>query len=171
MVRLHNEDTNMILQDPNDSQHLYKMDLEYGKVVEEWKVHDDVPLHTFTASSKYAGMTDEQTLIGLSKTGLYRIDPRLAGSKLVDSEYKQYKSANDFSAAATTEAGHIAVASAKGDIRLYDRLGINAKTALPPMSAQFKRERMLAALALRSPLERTASLVRAFCSLNLSMWR
>ncbi|ORY84435.1 VID27 cytoplasmic protein-domain-containing protein [Protomyces lactucae-debilis] len=134
-VMLHNEDTNMILQDPNDSQHLFKMDLEYGKVVEEWKVHDDVPLHTFTAAFKYAGMTSEQTLVGLSKTGLYRIDPRLAGTKLVDSEYKQYKSANDFSAAATTEAGHIAVASAKGDIRLYDRLGINAKTALPPMSA------------------------------------
>ncbi|CCG82568.1 Putative uncharacterized protein [Taphrina deformans PYCC 5710] len=134
-VMLHNEDTNMIMQDPNDSQHLYKMDLEYGKIVDEWKIHDDVPLTTFTASSKFAGMTGEQTLIGLSKNGLYRVDPRLSGAKLVDSEFKQYKSNNDFSAAATTEAGYIAVASSKGDIRLFDRLGINAKTALPPMSA------------------------------------
>lgn len=134
-VMLHNEDTNMIMQDPNDPHHLYKMDLEYGKIVDEWKIHDDVPLTTFTSSSKFAGMTGEQTLIGLSKNGLYRVDPRLSGAKLVDSEFKQYKSNNDFSAAATTEAGYIAVASSKGDIRLFDRLGINAKTALPPMSA------------------------------------
>ena len=134
-VMLHNEDTNMIMQDPNDPHHLYKMDLEYGKIVDEWKVHDDVPITTFAASSKFAGMTAEQTLIGLSKNGLYRIDPRLSGTKLVDSEFKQYKSQNEFSAAATTEAGYIAVASSKGDIRLFDRLGINAKTALPPMSA------------------------------------
>lgn len=134
-VMLHNEDTNMIMQDSADPHHLYKMDLEYGKIVDEWKIHDDVPLTTFTASSKFAGMTGEQTLIGLSKNGLYRVDPRLSGTKLVDSEFKQYKSNNDFSAAATTEAGYIAVASSKGDIRLFDRLGINAKTALPPMSA------------------------------------
>ncbi|KAI7700985.1 vacuolar import and degradation protein 27, partial [Hortaea werneckii] len=63
----------------------------------------------------------------------YRIDPRLAGSKLVDSELKQYTGKNDFSAAATTEKGYIAVASNKGDIRMFDRLGINAKTALPAL--------------------------------------
>ncbi|KAK3060162.1 Vacuolar import and degradation protein 27, partial [Teratosphaeriaceae sp. CCFEE 6253] len=40
---------------------------------------------------------------------------------------------NDFSAAATTAQGYIAVASNKGDIRMFDRLGINAKTALPAL--------------------------------------
>lgn len=134
-VMLHQEDTSMVMQDATDPHHLYKMDLEYGKIVDEWKIHDDVPLTTFAASSKFAGMTGEQTLVGLSKNGLYRVDPRLSGTKLVESEFKQYKSNNDFSAAATTEAGYIAVASSKGDIRLFDRLGINAKTALPPMSA------------------------------------
>lgn len=76
-------------------------------------------------------MTGEQTLLGLSHNALYRIDPRLSGNKLVDSNLKQYTVKNDFSAAATTEKGYIAVASNKGDIRMFDRLGINAKTALP----------------------------------------
>ncbi|PQE24600.1 hypothetical protein CJF31_00011262 [Rutstroemia sp. NJR-2017a BVV2] len=40
---------------------------------------------------------------------------------------------NDFSAAATTEKGYIAVASNKGDIRMFDRLGINAKTHIPAL--------------------------------------
>lgn len=78
-------------------------------------------------------MTNEQTFLGLSKNALYRIDPRLAGDKLVESDLKQYVSKNDFSAAATTEKGYIAVASTKGDIRMFDRLGINAKTHIPAL--------------------------------------
>lgn len=82
---------------------------------------------------KFAQMTGEQTFLGLSHNALYRVDPRLSGNKLVDSELKQYASKNDFSAAATTEKGYIAVASNKGDIRMFDRLGINAKTHIPAL--------------------------------------
>ncbi|KAI9801644.1 MAG: hypothetical protein M1833_002326 [Piccolia ochrophora] len=112
-VMLHAEDANMVLQNENEPNSLYRMDLEYGK--------------------KFAQMTGEQTFLGLSKNALYRIDPRLAGNKLVDSELKQYASKNDFSAAATTDKGYIAVASNKGDIRMFDRLGINAKTHIPAL--------------------------------------
>jgi hypothetical protein len=46
-VMLHAEDQNMILQNENEPNSLYRMDLEYGKVVDEWKVHDDIPVNTF----------------------------------------------------------------------------------------------------------------------------
>ena len=46
-VMLHAEDSNMILQNPDDPNSLYRMDLEYGKVVDEWKVHDDIPVNNF----------------------------------------------------------------------------------------------------------------------------
>ncbi len=78
-------------------------------------------------------MTNEQTFLGLSHNALFRIDPRLAGNKLVESQLKQYASKNAFSAAATTAQGYIAVASNKGDVRLFDRLGINAKSHLPAL--------------------------------------
>ncbi len=132
-VMLHAEDTNMILQNEANPNSLYRLDLEYGKVVDEWKIHDDIPVNTFTPENKFAQMTGEQTFLGLSRNALYRIDPRLAGNKLVDTELKQYVSKNDFSAAATTEKGYIAVASNKGDIRMFDRLGINAKTHIPAL--------------------------------------
>lgn len=132
-VMLHAEDTNMILQDEANPNTLYRMDLERGKIVDEWKVHDDIPVNTFAPENKFAQMTGEQTFLGLSRNALYRIDPRLAGNKLVDSQLKQYVSKNDFSAAATTEKGYIAVASNKGDIRMFDRLGINAKTHIPAL--------------------------------------
>src|SRR5690242_9118242 len=82
---------------------------------------------------KFAQMSGEQTFLGLSGNALYRVDPRLNGNKLVDDQLKQYATKNAFSAAATTEKGHIAVASEKGDIRLFDRLGINAKTLIPAL--------------------------------------
>jgi len=132
-VMLHSEDTSMILQNEADPNSLYRMDLEYGKIVDEWKVHDDIPVNTFAPESKFSQMTGEQTFLGLSRNALYRIDPRLAGNKLVESELKQYVSKNDFPAAATTEKGYIAVASNKGDIRMFDRLGINAKTHIPAL--------------------------------------
>lgn len=50
-VMLHAEDTNMILQDGNNPHSLYRMDLEYGKVVDEWKIHDDISVKTFAPES------------------------------------------------------------------------------------------------------------------------
>ncbi|KAF2200796.1 VID27-domain-containing protein [Delitschia confertaspora ATCC 74209] len=132
-VMLHAEDSNMILQDAANPNSLFRMDLEYGKVVDEWKVHDDIPVNVVAPENKFAQMTNEQTFLGLSNNALYRIDPRLAGNKLVDDQLKMYATKNDFSAAATTQKGHIAVASNKGDIRLFDRLGINAKTLIPAL--------------------------------------
>ncbi|KAI1489869.1 VID27 cytoplasmic protein-domain-containing protein [Biscogniauxia mediterranea] len=132
-VMLHNEDRNMILQNEADPNKLYRMDLEYGKVVDEWNVHDDIPVVTFAPENKFAQMTHEPTFLGISRNALFRIDPRLSGAKLVDSQLKQYASKNDFSAMSTTEKGYVAVASNKGDIRLFDRLGINAKTHIPAL--------------------------------------
>ncbi|KAF2759980.1 vacuolar import and degradation protein [Pseudovirgaria hyperparasitica] len=132
-VMLHQEDQNMILQNADNPNSLYKMDLEYGKVVDEWKVHDDIPVKIFAPESKFAQMSGEQTFLGLSNNALFRVDPRLAGNKLVESEKQGYASNVDFSAAATTKQGYVAAASNKGSIRLFDRLGIRAKTEIPAL--------------------------------------
>ncbi|EFW14037.1 hypothetical protein D8B26_004065 [Coccidioides posadasii str. Silveira] len=132
-VMLHAEDSNMILQNESEPNTLYRMDLEYGKVVDEWKVHDDIPVTNFAPENKFSQMTSHQPFLGISRNALYRVDPRLSGNKLVEADLKQYVSKNDFSVAATTEKGYIAVASNKGDVRLFDRLGINAKTHIPAL--------------------------------------
>ncbi|KAL8928448.1 MAG: hypothetical protein Q9208_001681 [Pyrenodesmia sp. 3 TL-2023] len=132
-VMLHAEDTDLILQNAENPNSLYRMDLEYGKVVDEWKVHDDIQVKNFAPEKKFSQMTGEQTFLGLSHNALYRIDPRLSGNKMVDSDLKQYTSKNAFSSAATTEKGYIAVASDKGDIRMFDKLGLRAKSTLPAL--------------------------------------
>lgn len=132
-MMLHDQDAQMVLMDPSNKHAVFNMDLEYGKIVDEWKVHDDVQVNNVVPNSKFAQMTAEKTMIGHSHNGIYRIDPRLSGNKLVDSQFKQYASKNDFSVAATDESGRLAVASNKGDIRLFDKIGKNAKTALPAL--------------------------------------
>ena len=130
-VMLHDQDMTMILSDPLNPKALYRLDLTTGKVTDEYKVSENLDINNFIPDSKYAQTTQQQTFIGTSHNALFRIDPRLSGSKLVDSEYKQYVSKNDFSAATTTDSGQLAVASNKGEIRLFDAIGKNAKTALP----------------------------------------
>jgi VID27 C-terminal WD40-like domain len=130
---LHDQDTKMVLMNPGDPNSLYSMDIELGKIVEEWKVHDDISVDHITPGTKFAQMTREQTLVGASHNALFRIDPRISGNKMVESQFKQYVSKNAFSGVTTTANGRLAVASAKGDIRLFDAIGKNAKTALPPL--------------------------------------
>ncbi|KAJ3559138.1 hypothetical protein NP233_g11340 [Leucocoprinus birnbaumii] len=132
-VMLHDQDTKMILMNPADSSSLFNLDIERGKVVEEWKVHEDIPVLNIAPDNKFAQTTREQTIVGTSSNALFRVDPRISGNKLVDSQYKQYVSKNKFSGVTTTKDGKLAVASEKGDIRLFDSIGKNAKTALPPL--------------------------------------
>ncbi|CAL1700728.1 unnamed protein product [Somion occarium] len=132
-IMLHEQDSKMVLMNPQEPNSLFSLDLEVGKIVEEWKVHEDVTVDHIAPDSKFAQMTPEATLVGASHNALFRIDPRISGLKMVDSQYKQYVSKNKFSGVATTAAGKLAVASEKGDIRLFDSIGKNAKTALPPL--------------------------------------
>ncbi|KAF9216156.1 hypothetical protein BGZ59_010812 [Podila verticillata] len=130
-VLLHEQDTSMVMIDPRDLDTAYKVDLEYGKIVEEWNMPGTSGVLNLVGDSKYSHLTDNKTMIGLSKDAMFRIDPRLSGSKIVDSQMKQYAKGNNFTAAATTTNGSLAVAGAKGDIKLLNDLGKNAKTALP----------------------------------------
>ncbi|KAG5732367.1 Vacuolar import and degradation protein 27 [Termitomyces sp. T112] len=132
-VMLHDQDTKMVLMNPTEPHSLFSMDIERGKIVEEWKVHDDITVDHIAPDNKFAQTTREQTLVGVSHNSLFRIDPRVSGNKMVENEYKQYVSKNKFSGVATTASGRLAVASEKGDIRLFDSIGKNAKTALPPL--------------------------------------
>jgi len=132
-VMLHDRDSKMVLMNDSDPHSLFSLDLERGKIVEEWKVHENIQVDHIAPDNKFAQMTPEQTLVGISHNALFRVDPRISGNKMVDSQYKQYVSKNKFSGVTTTANGRLAVASEKGDIRLFDSIGKNAKTALPPL--------------------------------------
>lgn len=130
---LYMEDRALVLRDGSGSEKLYKMDLERGKVVEEWETGGKNMIQV-GPTKKFDQMTPEQTLLGVSKKGLFKLDPRLnKKDKIVQDQSKEYASNYKFSTLGTTENGYIAVGSENGDVRLYDRLGIRAKTAIPSL--------------------------------------
>ncbi|KAG0256530.1 hypothetical protein BG011_004452 [Mortierella polycephala] len=129
-VVLHEQDTAMVMMDPRNLNRAYKMDLEYGKVVEEWEMPGTSGVLNLVGSSKYAHLTSSKTMVGHSQTAMFRVDPRLSGSKIVEKEFKQYAKGNNFTCVATTDNGSVAIAGAKGDIKLLNAIGKNAKTAL-----------------------------------------
>ncbi|KAJ1805408.1 Vacuolar import and degradation protein 27, partial [Coemansia sp. RSA 2599] len=131
---LHEGDSSMVLMNQDRPNDLYRMDMEYGKVVEEWKVHEDVPTVSIAPVSKYSQLTGEKTLVGLSHNMLYRIDPRIGGrNMIVEDQMQSYATKSKFTALATTQKGGVVVGSAKGEIRMYDRLGMRSKTTLPAL--------------------------------------
>lgn len=131
-LMLYDEDSSLLLMNPNDQQTVYRMDLEVGKVVDEWKVVEDhTKVTNIVPDRKYAAMTPTKTLIGMNNNSIFRIDPRLPGVKQVETETKQYVVKNDFTCGVTTGKGELAVASKKGDIRLFNKLDKRAKTLLP----------------------------------------
>lgn len=140
-LMLHQRDQFMILQDDTPLQDkLYKADLEYGKVVEEWdvKASGDGGLTSFAPNSKFSQLTNDVTLLGTGSNSIFRIDPRLSGSKVVqDSTQKNYKTKGiGLRHISATENGLFAVGSDLGEIRLYSSLGKNAKTLLPSLGSK-----------------------------------
>lgn len=138
---LHQRDQYIVLQDDIPLQNkLYKADLEYGKVVEEWDVEGSGVggITSFAPSSKFSQLTNETTMLGTGSSSMFRIDPRISGSKIVqDDTFKSYKTKNiGLRHIATTQEGQIAIGSDLGEIRLYNKLGKNAKTVLPSIGSK-----------------------------------
>lgn len=135
-MMLHQQDSSLLLIDKQvDENRIYKMDLELGKIVEEWQIHPSDhsgSIETILPETKYAQMSATQTIVGIDSRSIFRIDPRLnSESKRVESEKKSYAVKTQFTCGATTGVGDLAVGSGKGEIRLYDQLDKRAKTLLP----------------------------------------
>lgn len=141
---LHNQDSRMLLQDPSRPTSVFCMDLDRGKVVDEWhmttsdssltnQMQSAFAIESLVPSAKYSQMTPEATVIGVGSRSIFRIDPRLPGVKRVAEESKTYQTKTAFACGATTGSGNLAVASARGELRLFsgDRLDKRAKTLLP----------------------------------------
>lgn len=129
-VMLRDTDHKMVMQDAANPNSLYEMDLTHGTIVSEWKIGDDVAVESFVPGRKFDQLTGEETFVAHSKNAMFRVDPRRP-KNIDDTQMKQYAGKMGFSAMTTTEAGGIAVASDKGDIRLFNKLGLIAKTSIP----------------------------------------
>ncbi|KAL0482282.1 vacuolar import and degradation protein 27 [Acrasis kona] len=124
---LHQQDDSLLMihpdqQDESRKGKIYRMDLEKGKVVEEYNTYQDlVPIQDLAPVDKYAPQTSNPLFGGLNQNVVFALDPRIfTQSKIVGDINKITNKSNPkFSCFATSSAGYLAVGSDRGEIRLY----------------------------------------------------
>lgn len=134
-IMLHEQDRALVIQSQDSSSILYRMDLETGKIVEEWETGREIK--DFNPISKFAQTTAETNLYGVASQSMFRIDPRINGGGVDSSAELAYKSKVGFTDIATTAAGYLVVGNNRGELRLYDELGKRARTLLPGLGEPF----------------------------------
>lgn len=133
-IMLHDQDTSIIVIDPSKTNNIYKLDLNKGKIVEEYTIgtaDENIDILETNPTSKFSQMTHEKTFLGFSKNEFFKIDPRLSSNQLVELERKKYISKTNFTDMATNINGNMAILCEDGEVKLYDRIGIKAKTRIP----------------------------------------
>lgn len=130
---LHESDNKMLLLNPNEHDRVYVMDLDREKIVDEWCAGSSANfnIRNFAPTTKYAQLTDQKVLTGVSYNGLFLMDPRVNGQNKMTHNYF-YQSTPGFTCLATNGDGHVVVGSNKGEIRMFNGVTQKrAKTKLP----------------------------------------
>jgi len=127
-VMLHQGEHKMLLLNDKRPDTVFALDLERQKVVEEWKTQDDMAVGSIAPTEKYAQMTTEQNIVAVNRNAVFRMDPR---QKAPIAQSFVYKTIPDMTSINTNGLGHIAVGSAKGEIRMFKDCTMRAKTLLP----------------------------------------
>lgn len=133
-VMLQKQDTSLLFLNKSKPNIVYILDLERSQIVDELKIKDS-PLRELCHPTKFSQLENSGIFLGLTDKSLYTIDPRDPNKIVQDYTY----STNIFlSCLSTTEQGHIAVGSDKGDIRLYKEIGKKSTTNFPGLGHPIK---------------------------------
>lgn len=70
------QDSKMLMLNPDRPDSVYCMDLERGQVVEEWSAGRDFVLRGIAPTQKYAQRSADKLVVATTPGGLYTLDPR-----------------------------------------------------------------------------------------------
>jgi len=118
-VMLHKSDDNLLLLNPLQRKKIFCMDLERGKVVEEWDTQG-LDTKAILPETKDGQSQVTNTFLGVNNAGFFVVDPR-SPRKVVRSHQMTNASNSQFDCGATTQSGDLAVGTRKGEIRLFNQ--------------------------------------------------
>eukprot|EP00124_Ichthyophonus_hoferi_P004164 Ihof_evm1s426 gene=Ihof_evmTU1s426 len=131
-LMLHKEDSKMMMMKPNENKKIFVMDLERAQIVDEWKTHELIGVSDICPREKYAQATNTDLMVGANRNRIMLMDGRLKGDKVVESQSYAYTGSKpELQCIATTDNGYLVVGSQLGDIRMFNKLEMKAKTLLP----------------------------------------
>ena len=112
---LFNNENSMLLLEPQ-KKNLHLMDLETSKVVNTFKLEDEI--NQICPLSKFGQKTGAKEFLGINNQGYYHFDTRLDPTNIIANS-RSYKTSVNFHSINTNLAGGIAIGSKDGSIRLY----------------------------------------------------
>ncbi|TPX32076.1 hypothetical protein SmJEL517_g04731 [Synchytrium microbalum] len=95
-VMLHEEVSSMLIMKPQEEHSIFRMDLERGRIAEEWQADDSISVDSILPYSNFAQLAPEKTVIGTNHKSILRVDLPLAASQR-GSETRPFVKTNDFS--------------------------------------------------------------------------
>lgn len=132
---LHQRDASLLMVDSHEPTAIFKMDLERGAVVEEWRTqtpsaHDGFyPVAHLNPASKTAQRTDSPLVLAQNETSVFTVDGRLQGPlQRVEQLTYTYGATTraQLSAIASSAEGHVVCGSLDGSVRLFHRNALAA---------------------------------------------
>ena len=134
-MMLYENENKLLFIDPKQRDQIKCFDFEKEKVVDEWEAAGVKEFCSFSGETKNAQSTPSNNIIACSEKGLYNLDPRI--NKITKNATQKVYSTNYlFSKIAANLDGNIAVGSKNGEIRMYTKMGQNAKTMLPGLGEE-----------------------------------
>ena len=122
---LYKSENNILLLDENNPFILYQYDLPKEKIVNEWKT-EKISISDVCSFKKTAQTTDEPLIYGVNSKSVFTLDERVNNkNNIVD--IKTYNTKNYANKIMSNSNGQFVTGSIKGDVRLYDKMGIKAK--------------------------------------------
>ena len=122
---LYKSENNILLLDENNPFILYQYDLPKEKIVNEWKT-EKISISDVCSFKKTAQTTDEPLIYGVNSKSVFTLDERVNNKNNIV-EIKTYNTKNYANKIMSNSNGQFVTGSIKGDIRLYDKMGIKAK--------------------------------------------
>jgi len=122
---LFKSENNMLLLDENNPYVLYQYDLPKEKIISEWKT-EKVAISDICPLKKNGQTTDEHSIYGVNPKSVFTLDERVNNkNNIVD--IKNYSQKINTNKIMSNNDGQFVTGSTKGDLRLYDKMGIRAK--------------------------------------------
>ena len=122
---LYKSEGNMLLLDENNPYIVYQYDLPKEKIVSEWKT-DNTQIYDICSKRKDGQKTDEDLIYGVNPKSVFTMDGRVNNKNNIV-EIKNYATKNNANIIMSNYDGQFATGSTKGDLRLYDKVGVKAK--------------------------------------------